>query len=390
VQNYFKSLYLQIDSLLNAINGIDDIIKRAADKYSETLKLMDKGACIYLWGAKGIGPSFGKALLDAGFNNILFVDRNAKNIKGRIHGIEVVLPDEIIDPYNSVFIITSFPRMGEIYYDIRCRGYKNVLPFFVVDFFYSGISLFRYGVLGKDYYLGLGENLLSNKEKYLKLFTKFNDIKSKVTLAKQLLFRLTFDLDILIGLMEKEQLYFDKNIVSLVKEECFVDAGGFVGDTLDCFIRENMGNFKKYYLFEPDRDLIDLSRKKYDDDRIVLVNKGLYSENKVLSYNKTGDGTGSINGDGDIKIEVCRLDDEVKEKITFFKLDIEGAELEALKGGRIHIIEDKPTLAISLYHKPGDYIEISDYVLSLVPDYNIYLRSYVNSMDDTVLYAIYK
>ncbi len=50
-------------------------------------------------------------------------------------------------------------------------------------------------------------------------------------------------------------------------------------------------------------------------------------------------------------------------------MDIEGAELEALKGAREIIVRDRPKLAISIYHNAEDYVEISAYIKSLVPDY---------------------
>ena len=76
------------------------------------------------------------------------------------------------------------------------------------------------------------------------------------------------------------------------------------------------------------------------------------------------------------------------ERVTFIKFDIEGAELEALKGAKGIISSYRPKLAICLYHKKEDYWQIPYYVKELVPEYKLYIRHYSNYSSETVLYAI--
>ena len=72
----------------------------------------------------------------------------------------------------------------------------------------------------------------------------------------------------------------------------------------------------------------------------------------------------------------------------FIKMDIEGAELAALEGAQNCIREQHPKLIICVYHKPEDIIEIPAYILSLCPDYKLYLRHYSLGHTETVLYAV--
>lgn len=83
-----------------------------------------------------------------------------------------------------------------------------------------------------------------------------------------------------------------------------------------------------------------------------------------------------------------KLDDVLQgKKCTFLKMDIEGSELNALKGAAETIKKWKPRLAICIYHKPEDIIEIPLYVKKLVPEYKLKMRQYSTYFYDTVMYA---
>ena len=70
------------------------------------------------------------------------------------------------------------------------------------------------------------------------------------------------------------------------------------------------------------------------------------------------------------------------------KLDVEGAELESLKGAEKTILRDKPKLAVCIYHKPEDLTQIPLYIKNLVPEYKLYIRHHSNRFTETVLYAV--
>ena len=78
-------------------------------------------------------------------------------------------------------------------------------------------------------------------------------------------------------------------------------------------------------------------------------------------------------------------------------MDIEGAEMSALKGAKETIDKYKPKLAICLYHSLcfyhvplEDYWNIPLYLHRLVPEYSFYIRndSLYNDNLQTVLYAV--
>lgn len=176
--------------------------------------------------------------------------------------------------------------------------------------------------------------------------------------------------------------------------EVFVDAGCFDGLTTKEFFRwcKNEGYA---YCFEPDSINIEsvLRTLSSETGRYELIEKALWSKTTTLSMKARGNFATSVSesGDGDLAggVQAAALDDFLGDKkVTFIKMDIEGAEVEALRGARRVIVEQKPKLAISIYHKREDILTIPQLILEYNPDYHFYLRHYSFSDYDTVLYAI--
>lgn len=81
-----------------------------------------------------------------------------------------------------------------------------------------------------------------------------------------------------------------------------------------------------------------------------------------------------------------------KNKIRpdFIKMDIEGAELAALKGGLKTIKKYRPQLAISIYHSNEDFINIPLFLSENLEEYIFSIGHYTPRITETVLYAIPK
>lgn len=195
-------------------------------------------------------------------------------------------------------------------------------------------------------------------------------------------------------MLEWEQ-YFDSKIIKLHEGEVFIDAGVLNLGTSLRFIEEcGRRKVKRYkiHAFEPDNTsyarCMNMLKNMPDED-IQLYNAGLWSENTTLFFTEMGNGASRITQqETETSIHAVALDSQVSDKVTFIKMDIEGAELEALKGCREIIKRDKPRLAICIYHKKEDLTEIPMYIKELVPEYKLYVRHYSNDAGETVLYAV--
>lgn len=197
--------------------------------------------------------------------------------------------------------------------------------------------------------------------------------------------------DIFGGKADIEKQYFADEIIQYTSDEVFVDCGSLNFMTCEYFMKKCTTNVGKIFAFEPDDSNYNMCLDRINKHNldIKLYPYGVYSENSVMGFVYNNGGTSRISQQGEGTIETCKLDDILKgERVTFIKMDIEGAEFEALKGAENLITKNRPKLAISVYHKPEDMIEIVLYLKSLVPEYKFYLRHYSIYSVETVMYAV--
>ena len=187
--------------------------------------------------------------------------------------------------------------------------------------------------------------------------------------------------------------YFDLKFLNpSEKKEIFIDAGCYDGTSSKYFCEWCLDKANaKIYAFEADKDNVQKCGHVLEQLGIEyeLIEKGLWSHNTTLCFKAEGTVGSRIDEVGEDRVEVVSLDKYLQDEIaTFIKMDIEGAELEALKGAEQQIRKYKPKLAISIYHKPNDIWEIPKLILEYNPEYKLYLRHYTFSEGDTILYAI--
>lgn len=163
------------------------------------------------------------------------------------------------------------------------------------------------------------------------------------------------------------------------EQEVFVDAGGYTGDTIEEFLDWTKGHFKRIYSFEPQTDKALHIKKNLwryvGNENIRFSQVGVWSKETLVDFIDGDDRvSGRIGENSGNKISTIALDEAIQEAVTFIKMDIEGAEIEAIKGAEGHIKNDKPKLAISIYHKPNDLWEIPLLIHKLAPEYKLYIR----------------
>lgn len=200
----------------------------------------------------------------------------------------------------------------------------------------------------------------------------------------------------------QKQYEFHRNGVHIKAEagDVAIDAGGCWGETTMYFAHE-VGKTGEVYSFEfiPSNLAVmyqNIKKNPHLADRVHLVESPIWTEsNKRLYYVDWGPGS-NVNTeklrDTYVECFTKSIDDLVEEKnirsVDFIKMDIEGAELPALKGAEKAILKFKPKLAISVYHQLSDFTTIPKYLDSLGLDFEYYLDHHTIHTGETVLFAL--
>jgi len=184
--------------------------------------------------------------------------------------------------------------------------------------------------------------------------------------------------------------YFDKSIIVPEGKEIFVDGGSLDGGDSKNFVRWCNNKYDRIYAFEPDESNIDKMKMAEKEIRgFEICPVGMWKEKSVLKFSSDVVENCSISENGDVFINVDSIDNVLDGRpATYIKMDIEGSELRALEGAEKTIKAYKSKLAICVYHKPEDIIDIPLKILEINPNYKFYLRHYSYVETETVLYAI--
>ena len=230
------------------------------------------------------------------------------------------------------------------------------------------------------------KEVAEKKNEFQWLCQRLEDQKSRDTFLSYLNQRISGNYKYAENLFDPNH-YFAKDIISLNKE-VFVDCGAYIGDTIQELLK--LDNPKRVYAIEPDeKNFCAMQGAFCKDDRIICVNKGVYSKKDVLHFAGNNSDASKISSSGDVEIQVDSIDNIMDgEPATFIKMDIEGAELEALKGASYTIKKHHPTLAISAYHKFEDLFTLPQFIYELNPNYRFYLRRHSHLTHELVLYAL--
>lgn len=168
------------------------------------------------------------------------------------------------------------------------------------------------------------------------------------------------------------------NIFNLFKDDNYIifDVGANIG-----IISHPLGyKYKKskIYAFEPSKEIYDLLCKNIYDNTIP-VNLGLGNENKKcrLKYKDDNRGSAYISENGNEQINIIKLDDYINNnninKLDIIKIDVEGFELEVIKGGINSILKYNPYIIIEIWDKKmNNFLMSEEYQILKKKGYNLF------------------
>lgn len=213
------------------------------------------------------------------------------------------------------------------------------------------------------------------------------DLESFREFGNQLCFRETPDYDTQHEPSDIHDIYFP-SFIQHRDDEHFVDCGAADGDTVRAF-RERWANYAQITAFEPDKENYRKLAASLDDPRHVFIEAAVSDFIGRSFFTALNDYSSHLGGDRD-SVEVFSLD-RILNQIhppTYIKMDIEGAELQALWGARRILKQSMPVLAICAYHESHHLWEIPLLIHAIQPLYRLYLRRYAEGAFELVWYAV--
>lgn len=371
---------------------VEGICSQTIDNFRE--KSQNKK--IVLWGA--IESNVKKA--NSLFNNIdCIIDTDSEHWGLRCDFLKIYSQEHLyaLNPDTHVILVTS--RSANVF--SITKAIKEVDNF---DIFYLSVITDKFfGFFSKELYNNYER--IQNVEKML-----YDDRSRKVyrEVVRRRIIGATGEFNNLKTRTDPQYIF--RHMYTIIDDEVIIDCGGYIGDSVEKFVLAFGNSVKKIYSFECFQDNIAKIKEKGEEltengwtGKLIVVPYAVSDKNGRITFNDIGNPEGGSLPDSRltvqyneklapiniVEVETKTIDDYLpeNEKVTLIKMDIEGAEYEALKGAEKTIKKYQPRLAISIYHNPDDYWRICEVIHSFNSEYQFAVRHHQNNHLDTVLYA---
>ncbi len=309
---------------------------------------------------------------------------------------------------DDIYVIATYNNyiFNEVYLKLKGLGIdsKNIIHISLMER-NEFERCFNFEIYYKKYKNSL--EILDNYSLIEQIINIFQDEYSKKVYAKMISrhyngYEFTIPDDYFV-----KETYFERDFFSYGKEEVLIQCGVLDGATIRDFIRV-VPDYKQIVGIEADPNNYKKSAFVESEKNVLLINKAILDEDgKKIEFCALGNGRSHVLNKGDVVLANTRdlnamretensnciiesiRGDSLEIEPTIIQMDIEGAELSALKGFEKTIKNVKPKLAICIYHSINDFWEIPKYIHNLVPEYRLFIRNdgKFNKNNETVLYA---
>lgn len=169
-----------------------------------------------------------------------------------------------------------------------------------------------------------------------------------------------------------------KQLFTFGKEESYLDLGAYDGDTVREFLQLTGGSYEKITAVEADRrNYRKLCTKTEGLKNVQLIEAAVWNEDTELDFSDSGGRQSTLINAHKRKVRALKMDNLLQnEAVTYIKMDVEGAEKQALSGLEQHIKSGRPKMFIAAYHYDNDFFELPELLWQLCPEYKIYLRKH--------------
>ena len=222
------------------------------------------------------------------------------------------------------------------------------------------------------------------------------DKQSRREFCAQIRWRCLLDYGCLPPADDPREMYFPAGLFALTPAEVFVDCGAFDGDSIRAFLGASHGRFGKIYAWEADGGNCSALRDYCSGlgaetaAKVEILPYAVGARNGTVRFCAEGSVGSRMADSGETQEVECRTIDSVLADAapTLIKMDIEGAEPDALRGAAQTMAHSSPVMAACVYHKCDHLWELPQLMKLANPDYRIFLRRYAEDCWETVYYAV--
>lgn len=211
------------------------------------------------------------------------------------------------------------------------------------------------------------------------VYDRLGDGMSKRVFADSLNYKLSGKIEYLFD-CETRRANDLRELFTFSEEEIYADLGAYDGDTVKEFLGLTGGSFRKIFAVEPDRRNYRKLAKALaflPAGKIVLSEQGIWSDAGEMGFSDSGGRQSTCRRAEKVSVSVDSLDNIVgQDGVSYIKIDVEGAEAQALQGARKVIAASSPKIFVAAYHYDTDLFKLPLLLWEIAPDYRVYLRKH--------------
>lgn len=372
--------------------SMDSVIEREKSTFDQLA--FPHGDSLILFGTGKLGRRTLKGLRELGIEPLAFCDNNSGIWGSDIEGLKVLPPEQAVREFGAqaAFVVTIWNDtlghpLDEVREQLQSYGSCTVVSFLPLHWKHPKQFLPYFS-------LDLPSKILAGREEVLAINPLIADAESRLNFFKNIKSRFKGALEILPRPIDKG-IQFKNEFLKPNPQEVFIDAGAYNGDTLKLLLESSPFEFREFIALEPDPHNFNAlnefigSLNHAVSSKITTFPVAVSNFNGEICFDGSGTEQAKISSAGHIKVDCCSIDDLLNDKeVTFIKMDIEGAEPEAIEGASEIIKEKSPILAISVYHQLDHLWKIVSLINKINTGYSFLFRPHAAGGWDYILYAV--
>jgi FkbM family methyltransferase len=373
---------------LNLQETLAEVLSEPRDPTGEFDRIADPTRNpVLILGTGHLGQWSLAALRQAGIRPPAFCDNNSRLWGTTISRLPVLPPAEALARYPGAAVVVAVYNSTAPQDQLRGLGCKRVVPYPVL--FWQ-----HWQFMPREDRLELPHCILARAADMPAGYDLLEDEASRREFCAQIRWRCLLDYKCLPAPTDPREMYYAPDLFALRPDERFVDCGAFDGDSIRAFLERSAGRFDHIYAWEADTMNLSSLHRYLDSlepsvkQRVTVLPYAVARENGTLRFSAEGLVGSRVDETGE-EVECRSLDSALAGcNPTLIKMDIEGAEPEALQGARETMARCRPVMAVCAYHKCDHLWLLPQLLKAANPDYRIFLRRYAEDCWETVYYAV--